>query len=556
MSIDSELRTLELEETVDELERLREEDRRRANAMLRVLTDLRHEKRLLQHEAQIRDRAERQLRAVIESAPNAMIMIDANGAIILVNRAAESVFQYAREEMIGQPIENLIPPRFRPDHPEKRQRFFRNPQTMLIGQGRTLYGRRKNGEDFVVEIGLNPIEMDDGLYVLSSIIDVTARKYAQESTARLAAIVESSHDAILTESLDGVIQSWNRGAERMYGYLAHDVVGRNVAIIVPPDLRDEKRKVLEMAGGGQTIQTLETQRRCMDGRIIDVAISASPLLDHDQNVVGVSVIARDITQRKKSERILAQYAADLERSNRELEQFAYVASHDLKEPLRMVGSYTSLLAEEFSGKLGPDADRYITYASDAARRMSVLIDDLLDFSRVGRTDAPFELVKLADVCNQVVGDLQVRIEELGAVIEIMPGLPLIRGSATRLRQLFQNLLSNALKFRHPQRPPQIRISAELADQWEIRVTDNGIGIDKEFYERIFQLFQRLHTINEYPGTGIGLAVCKKIIEQHGGSIRVESEPGTSSCFIISLPPIGYASTVAAAAGTSDVDWGL
>ncbi|MCA9170354.1 MAG: PAS domain S-box protein, partial [Planctomycetales bacterium] len=414
----------------------------------------------------------------------------------------------------------------------------------------------KNGEDFVVEIGLNPIEMDDGLYVLSSIIDVTARKYAQESTARLAAIVESSHDAILTESLDGVIQSWNRGAERMYGYLAHDVVGRNVAIIVPPDLRDEKRKVLEMAGGGQTIQTLETQRRCMDGRIIDVAISASPLLDHDQNVVGVSVIARDITQRKKSERILAQYAADLERSNRELEQFAYVASHDLKEPLRMVGSYTSLLAEEFSGKLGPDADRYITYASDAARRMSVLIDDLLDFSRVGRTDAPFELVKLADVCNQVVGDLQVRIEELGAVIEIMPGLPLIRGSATRLRQLFQNLLSNALKFRHPQRPPQIRISAELADQWEVRVTDNGIGIDKEFYERIFQLFQRLHTINEYPGTGIGLAVCKKIIEQHGGSIRVESEPGTSSCFIISLPPIGYASTVAAAAGTSDVDWGL
>jgi PAS domain S-box-containing protein len=365
---------------------------------------------------------------------------------------------------------------------------------------------------------------------------MTAHKQAHESTARLAAIVESSHDAILGLELDGTITSWNRGAETMYGYAASEAIGQHISLVVPTSHLDEAREVIDQVARGQLVSVLETVRRRRDGALIDVAMSASPIRDKSNVVVGAASMTWDITQRKRADKTLKQYALELERSNQELEQFAYVASHDLKEPLRMVASYTNLLAEEYEERLDLKAGKYIQYAADGARRMSALIDDLLDYSRVGRTDEPFEATPLDVVLQHVLDDLRACIEESDARVEVTDQLPAVRGNPTRLRQLFQNLIGNALKFRHPDRRADVRIGCQQrGNMWELSVQDNGIGIDPEFHERIFQVFQRLHTVDEYPGTGIGLALCKKIVEQHGGEIRVSSDASQGTVFRFTLP---------------------
>ena len=229
-------------------------------------------------------------------------------------------------------------------------------------------------------------------------------------------------------------------------------------------------------------------------------------------------------------------AADLARSNAELEQFAYVASHDLQEPLRMVASYTQLLGRRYRGKLDSDADEFIGFAVDGALRMQELINDLLAYSRVGTRALQVEAIDTGSLVDQVLGDLTAAIGESGATVR-HGGLPTVQGDRTQLRQLFQNLIANAIKFRG-ERPPQVHVSAERNDRaWSFAVRDNGIGIDPDYRERIFVLFQRLHTRAEYPGTGIGLAICRKIVERHGGRIWLESQPGQGTTFWFSLPAV-------------------
>jgi signal transduction histidine kinase len=248
-------------------------------------------------------------------------------------------------------------------------------------------------------------------------------------------------------------------------------------------------------------------------------------------------LQREITERKRAEEMLEEQAQELARSNAELEQFAYVASHDLQEPLRMVTSHLQLLEQRYKGKLNANADEFIAYAVDGATRMQMTIEDLLAYSRVGMWDVDFEPTDCEAVLDRTLANLQVAIEESGAVVTHDP-LPTVMADDLQLSQVFQNLIGNAIKFRDEE-PPRVHVSAQPeGDEWVFSVCDNGIGIDPEDADCIFEVFQRLHTWAEYPGTGIGLAICKKIVERHGGRIWVESQPGKGSTFYFTIPMRG------------------
>jgi PAS domain S-box-containing protein len=509
-----------------------------------------------------RKRAEERFRQVVEASPNAMIMVGRDGRIALANAQAVKLFGYPREELIGLAIERLVPHRFRGRHEGYREGFFGAPQVRPMGAGRDLFGLRKDGSEVPIEIGLNPLATPEGDFVLASIIDITERKRMEEMDRRLAALVESSDDAIIGKSLNGVITSWNRGAERLYGYRAEEAIGQSVDMLVPPDRGGETARLLERIGRGETIERFETRRRRKDGSLVDVSTTISPVRDAEGRITGASIVARDVTDQKRlveelsrqrlaalnlaqdaeearrrteaSERQLAVSAEDLVRSNRELEQFAYVASHDLQEPLRMVGSFMQLLERKYKGRLDEQADKYIHFAVDGARRMQDLIRDLLKYSRVARGDLLREPVDCGRLLDGVRANLRVAIAESGARIEAGP-LPAVEAIPSLLSQVFQNLIDNAIKYRGD-RPPEIRIRAGVKDgRWVFSVSDNGIGIEPQHLERIFVIFQRLHPRDRYPGSGIGLAITKKIVERHGGRIWAESRPGEGSTFFFTLP---------------------
>jgi PAS domain S-box-containing protein len=351
-------------------------------------------------------------RQLLESAPDGMVITNHDGRIVLVNRMVETLFGYDRTELLGEPVEILIPERFRHDHVGLRNGYFAKPTSRPMGSGMTLYARRKDGSEFPAEISISPMQSEDGVFVTTAVRDFTRQKHIEEA------------------------------------------------------------------------------------------------LEH--------------------------HAEELERSNQELEQFAYVASHDLQEPLRTVSSYAQLLGRRYRDQLDDDADEFIDFIVDGATRMQNLINDLLAYSRVQRRGSEFAETDCNQVLEQVLIILQPAIEESGALISHDP-LPVVMADASQLIQLFQNLIANAIKF-HGDATPEVHISAQPGpDEVEFAVRDNGIGIEPQYAERIFEIFQRLHSQREYPGTGIGLAICKKIVERHGGRIRVESQIGQGSAFRFTLP---------------------
>ncbi len=346
-------------------------------------------------------------RIALEASPTAMIMVDDDGRIVMVNHAAEGLFGYENDDLVGERVEVLVPESYREGHPALRAGFA-GEGARPMGVGRDLMARRNGGAEFPVEIGLNPIRTAEGSFVLAAVVDLTERVRA---------------------------------------------------------------------------------------------------------------------------------ARELERSNRELEHFASVASHDLQEPLRMVAGYMRLLDQRHAGELDASAREYIRYAVEGTARMQALIEGLLTYARVQRGQTGLEPTSLDDAVEWAVSNLQAAIEESGAALAIDP-LPVVDGDATQLGQLFQNLIGNAIKFRGDD-PLQLEISAVEQDgEWLLAVADNGIGIDDESRERVFEIFQRLHDRAEYEGTGIGLAVCRRIVERHGGRIWLESAPGGGTRVCFTLPPGG------------------
>jgi PAS domain S-box-containing protein len=491
--------------------------------------------------------SEERFRSLLNSTPDGIVIVDNNARIQLVNAQTERMFGYSRQKLLDQPVEILLPERLAAGHVQLRSGYIADPSMRPMGTGLETIGRRKDGVEFPVDISLSPLETESGCLVISAIRDTTERKKAeealQESEERFRSLVQSASSAIVIADEEGNIISWNQGARNIFGYGEEEVLGQPLTTLMPQWYHEDHQRGLERVratGQGKLLgKTLELYALRKDGSEFPIQISLSSW--QSEGGVFFSGMIHDITERKELEsalqstnQALEQRVNQLDQANADLERFAYVASHDLQEPLRMVSGFSQMLQEKYQDQLDADAREYIWYLVDAAGRMRNLIQDLLAFSRVQTRGRPLEMVNCEEVLGWVLSNLQAAIEEAQAVVTHDP-LPEVMGDATQLMQVFQNLLANAMKFRKLE-PPRVHISVEgSGEEFIFSVTDNGIGIEPEFHQRIFEIFQRLHTRDRYPGTGIGLAICQRIIDRHGGRIWVESEPGQGSTFYFSLP---------------------
>jgi PAS domain S-box-containing protein len=488
-----------------------------------------------------RQREDKRFRGLIEAAPDAMVVVNQTGEIVLLNVRAEEQFGYRRDELLGKPIEILIPPRFRGHHPGQRNSFLAHPQVRAMGQGLELFGLRKDGSEFPAEIMLSPLENAEGTLVTAAIRDISIRKAAEEnlrqSEERLSLVVTNVTDyAILMLDLDGRVVTWNEGAQRIKGYRAEEILGQHFSCFYP---------AVDIANG---IPALELAEATKNGRFENLGwrlrkdgtqfysnVVITALRDKTGQLRGFSKIARDITERLRTEENLAKVAGELKRSNDQLGQFAYVASHDLQEPLRMVASYAQLLARRYKGRLDSDADEFIAYAVDGCNRMQSLIRDLLAYSRSGADSKVLQKVSAESALKEALTNVRGAMEDSGAMVthDLLPDL---MTDETQLVQVFQNLIGNAIKY-HRDAAPLIHVSAmkNRDKEWIFSVRDNGLGIAPQYFERIFIIFQRLHGKQEFGGTGIGLAICKKNLEQLGGRIWLESQLDKGSTFYFALP---------------------
>jgi PAS domain S-box-containing protein len=474
------------------------------------------------------------------AAPDVMVVVDQNEEIVLVNLQAETQFGYHRDELLGQRVTNIIPEGFAERLLAGGLRSVEDAQAQQIGTGIELTGRRKDGSEFPIELMLSPLESAEGIQVTAAIRDISVRKDAEKTLAqmegRYRGLLEAAPDAMVVVNQSGEIVLLNLQAEKQFGYRRDELLRQKVTNIIPEGfaerpiadgLRSAEDALAQQIGTG-----IELTGRRKDGSEFPIEIMLSPL----ESAEGIQVTAaiRDITTRKKAEAHLLQKVEELNRSNEELGQFAYIASHDLQEPLRMVASYTQLLSRRYKGKLDSDADDFIAFAVDGASRMQRLIKDLLAYSRAGTKGADLLKTSSESALQQALVNLRGAIEESGALIT-HDLLPAVQAEEMQLTQLFHNLVGNAIKYQSPG-TPLVHVSAAKGgeNRWIFSVQYNGLGIDSQYFEKIFGVFQRLHKREEFAGTGIGLTICRKIVERHGGSISVESHPGRGSTFRFDL----------------------
>jgi PAS domain S-box-containing protein len=380
----------------------------------------------------------------------------------------------------------------------------------------------------------------------------------QQREDRFRSLVQNSSDVIIVLTESGEIRYVSDSCRRILGYGPTDLIGENAQpFLHPDDLARIEGAFSGLAERSDGTASVEFRFKHGDGMWRMIEATASNLLDHP-SVAGIVANARDVTEQRRAEEKVEQYAAQLERSNRDLENFAYVISHDLREPLRMVTSFLRLLERRYEDALDAKGHEFVDYAVDGATRMRAMIDALLDLSRVKTRGRPFEPVDTEEILDRTLRVLARVIQESGAEVTHDP-LPTVMGDAAQLTQVFQNLIANAIKFRREGVAPRVHIAAALPPSssprggentavplereiepraWVFSVIDNGIGIDPQQADRIFEIFQRLHTEDEYPGLGMGLALCKRIVERHGGRIWVEAAPGAGSTFHFTLPAEG------------------
>jgi PAS domain S-box-containing protein len=500
-----------------------------------------------------------QFQLVVEAAPNGMVMVDERGLITMVNAQMERLFGYERAEMVGQPIEMLLPARYRPAHPAQRQEFFRSPLTRAMGHGRDLFARRKDGSEFPVEVGLNPAETPDGRVVLAAVIDITERKRTQydleKSAAQLRLVVEAAPNGMVMVNERGQILMVNAQMERLFGYARAEMVGQSIEMLLPeryqaahPGQRQDffRSPLTRAMGHGRDLFA-----RRKDGSEFPVEVGLNPAATPDGTVVLAAVI--DISQRKRMEADLAKAHAQLSSHARnleatvaertaslqatiaELEGVSYSLSHDMRAPLRTIQSFSQIVLAEAGDKLGPMERDLLDKTISAASRLDRLIQDVLIYSRVARESIQLTTVDVERLLRQIIHE-RPDFQPPKAQIEIQLPLLSVCGHEAYLTQCITNLLDNAVKFVAPGTQPRIRIWSEPRNnQVRLWFEDNGIGIPEEAQQRVFGMFERIHAETIYPGTGIGLTIVRKAVERMGGTAGVESEPGRGSRFWLQLP---------------------
>ncbi|SFG05193.1 PAS domain S-box-containing protein [Halopelagius inordinatus] len=474
--------------------------------------------------------------ALADAIPDGIILLDSDSEIQYANPAVERILGYPASELVGGSKLSIIPERLRDAHLSALNRYLETGVRNIDWEYVELPAHHKEGHEVPLGISFNDFRYNGERYFVGLFRDISPRKEAkralEEREKRLrqykeytSNLLNAIDDVFYVIDSGGNLQRWNRSLREVTGYERDEIESMQTLEFFDEDARvtiaDAMAECFER-GSVRVEANILTKR---DERI-PYEFVATRLDDPDGNPVVVG-LGRDISERKEIQR-------RLEASNDRLEQFAYAASHDLKEPLRMVTSYLQLVEKRYADALDEDGEEFIEYAVDGAERMREMIDGLLQYSRVETQGDPFEPTELDAVLDDVLTDMQMRVEESDAVVE-RENLPRVLGDEGQLRQVFQNLLSNAINYSGDE-PPHIDVSAERAgDVWRLSVRDEGIGIDSEDQERIFRVFERLHTRDEHPGTGLGLTLCQRIVERHGGDIWVDSTPGEGTTFSFTLP---------------------
>lgn len=489
----------------------------------------------LEQEIEKRKKAEDERNKFFSLSQDLFCIAGLDGQFKMLNPAWEVTLGYSIDELHNQPFMKFV-------HPDDRISTINELEELRKGHPSSHFENRYIGKDgSYIWLLWNATPSPGADLIYATARNITEQKLYEEELALRDRSINSATNGILIADArqpDMPIVYCNEAFEKITGYAKEDVLGQNCRFLQgqdrnQPGLLEIRRALRE---GIEARAELRNYRK--DGTLFWNEFYIAPVKDIRGTVTHFIGVQIDITRRKNRESDLARLTEELARSNAELQQFAYVASHDLQEPLRMVASYTQLLAKRYKGKLDEDADAFIGYAVDGANRMQQLIRDLLEYSRVGSETQAFEKTDCDQVFQHVMSNLSASIQEHQTEMT-QDVLPMVQAHPTLLTQVFQNLIGNALKFQGDSRP-KIHVGARaLTDGWEFSIRDNGIGIAPDQRDRIFTIFQRLHSRSEYPGTGMGLAICKKIVEIHGGKIWVESEPGKGSTFYftINTPPV-------------------
>ncbi len=489
-------------------------------------------------------------RRLLESSPYGIILVEPAGVIVLVNAMAEKLFGYTRKELVGQPVEQLVPPGFRHHHQYYRGEYTRAPRVRPMGSGRDLFALRKDGSEFPVEIALNPLALKGETYVLATVSDISPRKRMEKERSYLASMVDSARDAILSKSLDGVINYWNPGCEKLYGYSAAEMVGRNIRIMVPSEKVREHDDILHRTAKGEFIEKLETIRRKKDGRMIDVSLSISPIFDERRTVMGACTIARDITEMKR------QFAV-LKYDREHLQKISHMKTEELKDTrarlkkaqrLSDIGTLAATVAHELRNPLGVirtavynmrrkrgDAPivRHLDNIDKKVKESDHIISNLLNYTRIKapsfrKVNLHSHLSECLDTAKNRFSRQDVKIlREIEGIKEIE-----IEADPFQLMEVFHNIINNAYEAMIDKKGRlSVRASRQDDGTVLVQIKDNGTGIEQDDLDMVCEPF----FTRKSKGTGLGLSICNEMIHLHDGQLFIESQKGKGTTVTISLP---------------------